>query len=72
MSVADFNYSRLRGKIKEVYGTETAFAKAMGISRTTVSAKLNQSVDFTHSEMFRAAKLLGIEKENVGDYFFAT
>ena len=70
MTVRDFNYSRLRGKVKEVFGTEAAFAKAMGLSRTSISAKLNQSVDFTQSEMFRAVKLLGIESDDVAKYFF--
>ena len=36
-----FDYSKLRGKIKEVFGTQAKFAKAMGMSTVTLSAKLN-------------------------------
>lgn len=30
-----FDYSKLRGKIKEVFGTQAKFAKAMGMSTVT-------------------------------------
>ena len=36
-----FDFSKLRGKIKEVFGTQEKFAKAMGMSSVSLSAKLN-------------------------------
>ena len=42
-----FDYSKLRGKIKEVFGTQAKFAKAMGMSTVTLSAKLNGTVHCT-------------------------
>lgn len=36
-----FDYSKLKGKIKEVFGTQSAFAKAMGLSGVSLSSKLN-------------------------------
>ena len=46
-----FDYSKLRGKIKEVFGTQDKFAKALGISRATLSLKLNNISEFTQQEM---------------------
>ena len=33
-----FDYSKLKGKIKEVFGTQSAFAKAMGLSGVSLSS----------------------------------
>ena len=46
-----FDYSKLRGKIKEVFGTQDKFAKALGISGATLSLKLNNISEFTQQEM---------------------
>ena len=53
-----FDYSKLRGKIKEVFGTQAKFAKAMGMSTVTLSAKLNGTVQFTAPEMNKACEVL--------------
>lgn len=71
MDIHTFDYSRLRGKIREKYATEANFAAAMGMSKTTISAKLNQISDFTQSEILRAAMLLGVDSREVTDYFFS-
>jgi transcriptional regulator with XRE-family HTH domain len=65
-----FEYSKLRGKIKEVFGTQSAFAEAMGMSSTSLSAKLNNNVEFSQKEIDRAVNLLKIEKEEIPAYFF--
>lgn len=36
-----FNYRKLRGRIIEVYGSQTKFAKAIGFSDRTLSLKLS-------------------------------
>lgn len=64
------DYSRLRGKIKEVFGTEGKFAKALGISPTALSAKLNNVVQFTQAQMNKACELLGIPLDQLPVYFF--
>jgi transcriptional regulator with XRE-family HTH domain len=46
-----WDYSKLRGKIKEKYGTQEAFASAIGISATSLSLKLNNEREFTQAEM---------------------
>lgn len=65
-----FDYSKLRGKIKEVFGTEGNFAKAMVLSSTALSQKLNNIVPFTQLEINRACDLLGIPLEFIPVYFF--
>ena len=37
----EHNYAKLRGKIKEICGTQAKFAENVGLSPTTVSKKLN-------------------------------
>lgn len=65
------NYSKLRGKIKEVFGNQDAFAVAMGMDRSTLSLKLNGKSDWTRLEIEKACLLLGIPVVEVHAYFFA-
>ncbi len=65
-----FDYRKLRGKIKEIYGVQSAFAVALGISCTSLSNKLNGIVDFSQEEIAKSAELLQIEKKDILDYFF--
>jgi transcriptional regulator with XRE-family HTH domain len=65
-----FNYNKLRGKIKEVFNTQAAFAEAMEISSTSLSEKLNNKVEFSQKEIERAVELLQISKEEIPVYFF--
>ena len=64
------NYSKLRGKIKEVYGSQDAFATAMGMNPSTLSAKLTGKTDWTSREVELACQLLGIPLEEMHLYFF--
>lgn len=63
-------FRKLRGKIVEVYGTQEAFAEAMGTTKTTINVKLNGKVDWTSSEIVKACKLLNINLANAWEYFF--
>lgn len=65
-----FNYSKLKGKIKEVYSSQKNFAKAMKMSERTLSVKLNGSAMFTQVEMLGAVELLGINIVDLHEYFF--
>lgn len=64
------SYSKLRGKIREVFGTQEAFAEAMGMNTATVSGKLNGKSDWTRAEMELACSLLGISMMKMHSYFF--
>ena len=64
------NYAVLIGKIKDKYQTHGQFAKAMGISKSGLSAKLNNRRDFTSDEIVKACKLLEIPAAEIPLYFF--
>ncbi len=65
-----FAYDKLKGKIKEVFGTQEAFATALGIGRTSLYSKLNNNTEFTQTEMLKSMELLHLEKSEVDSYFF--
>lgn len=66
----NFDYSKLRGKIKEVFGTQDKFAAALGIGRVSLSQRLNNNLDFSSTEIFTSCKLLDISAETIPQYFF--
>lgn len=66
----EFDYSKLKGKIKEVYGTQENFASAMLMSTVTLSAKLNNKTSWTQAEMNLACDLLSIPYEFIPVIFF--
>lgn len=66
-----FNYSKLRGRIREVFGTQDRFAEAMGRSNTSISQKLNNKSEWTQTEINRAVEVLGIDDVDISAYFFA-
>ena len=47
MAILIFDYSKLRGKITEIYGSQLAFVKDLGTSENTFSRKLNNKVRFS-------------------------
>ncbi len=65
------SHAKLRGKIKEVFETQDAFAEAMGMDRSTMSLKLNDKSNWTSDEIVRACDLLGISCERLHLYFFS-
>ena len=69
--MARYNYSKLTGKIVEVYKTKENFANAMGISATSLSKKLNNKCPFKQDEVSKAINLLDLSGENIMPYFFA-
>lgn len=66
-----FDYSKLRGKIKEVFGTQDAYADAIGLGRVSVSQRLNNQLEFSQQEMLKSADVLGFPRGQIPEYFFA-
>ena len=64
------DYRKLKGKIKEVFDTQEAFAKAMGLSYTSINQKVNDKVEWSSSEIAKACNLLHIPLEEAHMYFF--
>lgn len=65
------SYSKLRGRIVECFGTNKAFADAMGMDCSSLSFKLNNKTPWKREEIERACELLDIPIEEVHLYFFA-
>ena len=63
-------HAKLRGAIREKFGTQESFAREMGIHPTTLSTKLRGVTDFTLPEVGQACRLLGIPAERMHEYFF--
>lgn len=63
-------YAMLRGRILERFGSIEKFAKAIGISRTMLSLKLNGHSQFTQQQISDWSKLLDIDLRDIGVFFF--
>lgn len=57
-----FDNSKIRGKIREIFGTEQKFSDAVGISKSALSAKLNNNSEINRDEMLKMVELLKIKK----------
>lgn len=66
----NWNYAKLRGRIKEIFGTQEAFAKAIGISSVSLSQRLNNVLEFTQEEIFNSCEVLKIPLTDMMSYFF--
>lgn len=65
-----YNYDKLRGRIKEKLGNESAYAELLGLSNSSISAKLNSQVPFSLKEMDMTIEKLEIPTDEIYDYFF--
>lgn len=65
-----FNFSKLKGRIREVLGSQEKFAEALGYSNVTLSRKLNNKIQFSVQDIARARRILEIEPKEISDYFF--
>ena len=65
-----FDFDKLIGRIVEKFKTRAAFAEAMGMRPVTLSERLNGKSGFRADEIPKAAKLLDIQTEEIGAYFF--
>lgn len=66
-----YSYNKLKGRIIECYGTQASLAKKLGISKNSMSKKLTCKTEFSQSDIEKWSELLGIEKGEYEEYFFA-
>lgn len=64
------DYKMLKLKIKEVFNTQEAFAKAMGMSKTALNQRLNGAVEWKSPEIAKACDLLHVDLAEAHIYFF--
>lgn len=67
-----YDYRKLRGKIREVFGTQSIFARELGLSEASLSAKLNNVVEWTQEEIETSVHILGIPWKELPEYFFTS
>ena len=63
-------FAKLRGAIREKFGTQAAFADALDMSPATLSKKLSGQTEWTRKEMEDAGRLLGFSPSDNHTYFF--
>lgn len=68
----EFDYSKLRGRMVEKYGSVSAVAKMLGISVGAMSNKLSNASRIKTDEIYKLcqADCLDIPDEEIKDYFF--
>lgn len=66
-----YDYSKLRGRIVEKFGTMSKFAEEVGVSLVVVSNKLNNKSGFTRTDIEKWSTLLDIPGNEYDAYFFA-
>lgn len=65
-----WDYSKLRGKIREVCSTQDNFSRQLGIGRVSLSQRLNNQLEFSQDEIYKSCDILGIEAGDIPTYFF--
>lgn len=64
------NTRKLRGRIRECYKTQEAFAKALNVSPATLSKKLMGKTEWDRQEIENVCALLDIPAGEIHAYFF--
>lgn len=67
----EYNYDKLKGRIREKFGTQGGFAKVIGIGQSTLNLKLNNNAEWTQEEMIAAMVALDEDESRISEYFFA-
>ncbi len=65
-----YNYSKLDGKIVEVFKNRYSFAKAMELSERSLSLKMTGKVPWKQKEISKACNILNIPYDEIPSYFF--
>lgn len=65
-----YDYSRLRGRIKEILGTEGEFAKKINRSHNYLTKVFSGKSYFTQKDISIGAEVLSIEENDIGSFFF--
>ena len=64
------DYSKLKGRIVEKFGTQEAFSKMMNLSERSVSLKLQGKVGWKQVEISKAIDILDLCDADIPEYFF--
>ena len=65
-----FDYSKLRGRVKEKGYSQSQVADMIGVAPATYSQKINNKSVFTQDEISGIIKAVDIPMSDIGSYFF--
>lgn len=65
-----FDYSKLKGKIVEVFHSQLRFCEAVGITQQSLNKLLTGKSQFSQTRIFQFCDYLDIPKEEIPEYFF--
>ena len=65
-----FNYNKLRGRIIEIFGSQSEFAKKMKWSERTLSLKMQGKISWKQVDILKAISLLKLSVDDILEYFF--
>lgn len=65
-----FDYSKLKGRIVEKFGTQDKFASKIKLTSKTISNKLNNKTAFSDKEIMQWCEVLDISNDEINKYFF--
>ena len=66
----NFDYSKIKGKIRELGLTQSDYAKYIGITEQTLNLRFKNKRPFTQPEIAMTMRLFNEPIENVRIYFF--
>lgn len=66
----EFNYNKLKGRIKEILGTQSKLAEKIKLDDTTISNKLCNNTYFNQKEIITISSILNIDYKEIPEYFF--
>lgn len=67
----EYDYSSLKKRMNDYRYSVRSLAESIGITRVSLSNKLNNHLPFTQDEIFKISKLLDIDYNQIAHYFFA-
>ena len=70
MERIEFDFRQLTALIVAIFGSRKAFAEAMGVSKGTLSMRLNNKSRWPIEDIMKACDLLCIDPKEIGIYFF--
>lgn len=66
----EYDYSKLKGKIRECFSTQSDFAQMLEISDTSLSNKLTNKTFFNQDEIQKSIDIFKLNPVETIEYFF--
>lgn len=70
MERTNYNYSKLRGRIKEICGTEGRFAKEIGRTQNYLTKIFQNKSYLSQKDIETGSRVLKIDDSEIPTYFF--